>query len=563
MRKGRSSELERRRRREDFVTTAACLTALIVPWLLLWHAAPDRWRRWYIHKGADLDTLLQVVPATVVAVFVFAVGAVFVMAQIIGPTLGSRAIEALLVRRRARACVIAGMVLLLACLALTALAHPLELWEVSAASSLALATLAYVPFSIWCISSVLQGFVSPSAYSTLLSKRQGWGRPLTSDRAFRRLRALRQWLRTACRVGESRDIVFALDGFQKLLGYYCDEARKLGNGKPLNETLRRDPPAEYSRTSEIVNSRWWPLLDPRGVRRNEMSPIGWFGDELGRALARCAEVGIRSGVLLRRDLDRLLVVLGGATLQLAGFRPPGNDRISSAEDPSLPEEAGFLLDRIAEIGMYAFQVDNTAYSDWFVRPALVLASLENKLEGLDARVNGPQLCESSPANGEHAHMQEHCLAARSLAAWCLVNYTFQHSKDGASTQGEPTAEGWRRLGEQARTNPQLWDEAKRLAVSPAMHPSWMPLDQDEPDRQQHLSRFIDRVQALVTAQPRRQDLAFADGLDWIIGGSYPAGPTVAHRRNGSATAADGVATLRFTIRRPLRRRLPRPGSRRR
>ena len=61
------------------------------------------------------------VPATVVAVFVFAVGAVFVMVQIIGPTLGSRAMEDLLVRRRARACVTAGIVLLLACLALAAL----------------------------------------------------------------------------------------------------------------------------------------------------------------------------------------------------------------------------------------------------------------------------------------------------------------------------------------------------------------------------------------------------------------------------------------------------------
>ena len=562
MRKGRSSELERRRRRQDFVTTVACLTALIGPWLLLWHVVPDGWRHWYTRTAEDLGTLLQVVPATVVAVFVFAVGAVFVMAQIIGPTLGSRAIEALLVRWRARACVIAGMILLLACLALTALAHPLELWEVSAASSLALATFAYVPFSIWCISTVLQGFVSPGAYSRLLSKRQRWGRPLTSDRAFRRLRTLRQWLRTACGAGESRDIIFALDGFQKLLDYYCDEARKIGNGEPSNETLRRDRPAEYSLTSEIVNSRWRPLLDPGGVQRNEMSPIGWFGDELGRALARCAEVGIQSGVLLRRDLDRLLVVLGGATLQLAGFRPPENDRIGSAKDPPLPEEAGFLLDRIAEIGMYAFQVDEQAYTNWFRRPALVLASLEDKLEGLDVRVNGPQLRESRPANGEHAHRQEHCLAARSLAAWCLVNYTFQRPEDGARTQDGPEAEGWRRLGEQARTSPQLWDEAKRLALSPAMHPSWMPLDQDEPDTERDLSRFIDRVQAMVSAQPRRQDLASADGLDWIIGGNYPAGSTVVGRRNGSA-AADGVTTLRFTIRRPRRRRLPRAGSRRR
>jgi hypothetical protein len=429
------------------------------------------------------------------------------MAQIIGPTLGSRAIEALVVRRRARACVVAGAVLLLACLALTALARirdrPPELWEASAASALALASLAYVPFSIWCISSVLRGFVFPGVYSTLLSRRRGRRHPLTPDRAFRRLRALRQWLRTACRVGESRDVVFALHGFQELLGY-CDAVRKGENGRPPNERLRREAPAEYTRTREIVHSNWWILLDPRGVPRNDRSRFGWFGDEFGRALARCAEVGIRSGLLLRRDLDRLLVVMGGATLQLAGFKPPEKDAIGPPQARPLPEETGFLLDRIAEIGMYAFHVEDKAYSDWFVRPAMVLASLENKLEELDARTTGLSLLESGSEHAEHQNKHEYCLAARSLAAWCLVNYAFQQpeggAKDAVTPQASPPIHGWRRLGNQARSNPPLWVEAKGLAMSSAIHPPWMAPVQDEPDGDQRLSMFLDEVQTRVAAK---------------------------------------------------------------
>jgi hypothetical protein len=201
-------------------------------------------------------------------------------------------------------------------------------------------------------------------------------------------------------------------------------------------------------------------------------------------------------------------------------------------------EAGLLLDRIAEIGMYAFQVQDKAYSDWFVRPAIVLASLENKLEVLQGR----------PEHREHPDGQEHCLAGRSLAAWCLANYAFQRYKDSANPKAKPTVHGRHRLGEQARINLQLWEEAKKLAGDPAMHPSWMPNVRDEPDGQQHLNTFLDNVQALVAAKPQPQNLAFADGLDdWVIGSNYQAEQAVARWQDCSATVADGVATLHSAV----------------
>jgi len=503
MRESRSSKLERHRWGGDALTVAVCLAVLAGPWLLLWHITSHwkGWPGWYARQGI-LTTLVQVVPATVVAVFIFAIGAIFVMVQIISPTLGSRAIEDLLTRRRARVCVIAGMVLLVACLTLATLArvrNP-ELWEYSAASALALASLVYVPFSIWCISSLFHDFVSPRSYSMLLSQRRGlrllltskrairpprrlWSLPLTSEEAFRRLRALRQWLRTACRTGESRDILFALHGFQELLDYYCDEVRP-EEGSP-NQALRNRRPAEYSDTGEVVHSRWRTLLDPSYFPPDDETwRPGWFGNEFGMALARCAEVGIQSGLLLR-DLDCFLVVLSGATLELAGFRPLEKGGIGSAKRPPLRQEAGFLLDRIAEIGMYACQVEDKAYSDWFVRLALFLASIENKLEELE-----------NSYKHKHQQMQEPCLAGRSLAAWCIVNYAIQQSKDGANPQGNVPTHGRDQLGTLARNCSPLWDEAKAVAQCPDMRPSWMPPIRDEPQRQHQLSTFLDDVQAL-------------------------------------------------------------------
>ena len=261
------------------------------------------------------------------------------------------------------------------------------------------------------------------------------------------------------------------------------------------------------------------------------------------ALARCAEVGIQSGALLRRDLDRLLVVLGGATLQLADLEPP-----PEKDHRILGEEAGFLLDRIAEIGMYAFTFQDKTYGDWFVRPALVLASLEAKLEKVDAQVTGPA-------------GQEHSLAGRSLAAWCLVNYTFQRSKEGANPKGKISAQGGNWLGMQARTRLQLWDEAKRLATGPAMRPSWMPLVDDDRDNKERLNKFIDGLQVLVAAQPEPgnvavqlepENLELADLDHWIIGADVHGEPAAAHPRGYTATAKNGVATVCSTTERPSR-----------
>jgi hypothetical protein len=72
------SWLRIRRRALDVVTFLAFLGVPAALWLPWWLTARIEQKDWYVKEGA-LSTLLQVVPATVVAVFIFAVGAVFVM----------------------------------------------------------------------------------------------------------------------------------------------------------------------------------------------------------------------------------------------------------------------------------------------------------------------------------------------------------------------------------------------------------------------------------------------------------------------------------------------------
>jgi hypothetical protein len=515
----RLSELERRRQVIDAATIVGCLVAFALLWLFVVARDP-----WSVPEELFI-TMLQVIPATIVAVFVFAVGAIFVIAQIIGPTLGSRATELLLLRRRIRVCAIAGILILLADLLLTigaggtsnqdpSASFDLAWWAEMTGASLALASLCYIPVAILSIVSVLHMFVSPSAYSEMLSRKPKWplsglGRRLTSESAHIRLRALRQWLRTACRSGESRDIVFALLGLDELLDYYCEEARKPRGGKRDNEQLRARTPAEYDPGSRIVNSRWRFLLNQRGDGHVGSWRVGWFGDEFGRAIARSAEVGVWSNLLLR-DMDRLLVQLGAATLKLAGWTEPDAGARPPDADP-LPEEAGHLLDRIAEIGMYAYQVQGQAYDEWFTRSAVVLANLEAQLERVDKRLPDPPLSETDGGREEHG------LASRALAAWCLVNYVLHRSKpDQSTTRHHLDLHGAELLGRGIRDDPQLWHEAMRLATNPAMHPSWLPNVRGHLGRQRDLDWHLAVVQRQVTQAvdrpPTRGEAGAVDGL---------------------------------------------------
>jgi hypothetical protein len=174
----------------------------------------------FVHPSY-LSTLLQVVPATVVAVFVFAAGTVFVIAQVIHSPLGSRSVELVMRSGRVRLVLLVGVMLLMASLVLVMLAPETNDKNVpddfrrgvaAAGTALAVMTIVYAPVAIWMVKQVLETFVWPEKYTKRVAERA----LSSSDSLYGQLRALRQWLRIACGSGESRDITFALRGLQDL-----------------------------------------------------------------------------------------------------------------------------------------------------------------------------------------------------------------------------------------------------------------------------------------------------------------------------------------------------------
>ena len=52
---------------------------------------------------------------------------------------------------------------------------------------------------------------------------------------------------------------------------------------------------KYSSAGGIISGSWRVLTGQTIVSCNDIPLIGWFGNEFGRALVSCAEIGIQSG----------------------------------------------------------------------------------------------------------------------------------------------------------------------------------------------------------------------------------------------------------------------------
>jgi hypothetical protein len=439
----------------DWKAIAICVGGLLAVWAIahytysLWPDAwPDAWKGLYVKKDT-LTTLLQVIPSVIVAVFIFAAGTIFVIAQLINTALGSRAVLSLLTQDSARAGVIAGMVLLLASLTLATVAtlppdpEELPLRQSSAAVALSIATALYVLAAMRILVGVVWIYVDPSAYSTALSEDIHAKKSTASDELYDKLRALRQWLRTATASGESRDIVFAQAGLERLLGTYLKAVTE-------NNRIRDIAPSEYESS-----------LGQGGQTMKDGLPYvrGWFGNELGRAVVRGLEVGIRGNLLLRRDADGLLALLYSCVI--------------TCEKDGRAEEAGFLLDRIAEIGMFRLQVDDRIWKEWLELPVRYLASLEKKLEKSNRKCLAPRQDlqrGTQKAPDPYLCLTRYSLAARALAAWCLASQVLEQS---------PTTDRLKELGEMAKGEPPdkaelLWKEAKSIACDDHILPRWLP-----------------------------------------------------------------------------------------
>jgi hypothetical protein len=144
--------------------------------------AVDVWdsaRGWLLAGNAKgIATVAQVVPATVVAVFVFALGAVFVVAQILIPSRGARSISVLLRYVRTRLVLAAGVVLLVGSLLIVPGGPPehLEHWRAELAAALLVAAGLYIVAATLFLAWTLQGQISPRTFKDrLVKKPRPWG----------------------------------------------------------------------------------------------------------------------------------------------------------------------------------------------------------------------------------------------------------------------------------------------------------------------------------------------------------------------------------------------------
>src|SRR6266536_1159667 len=90
------------------------IAILVIVWIVQWRLAPT----WLVGSRAGLQTLLQVIPAAVIALFALAFAALFVIVQQVASVFSSKAPLILLLDQRlqyliAKAIMLAGAALLL------------------------------------------------------------------------------------------------------------------------------------------------------------------------------------------------------------------------------------------------------------------------------------------------------------------------------------------------------------------------------------------------------------------------------------------------------------------
>jgi hypothetical protein len=121
------------------------IAVLIIVWIVQWRFAPT----WLVGSRAGLQTLLQVIPAAVIALFALAFAALFVIVQQVASVFSSKAPLVLLLDQRlqyliGKAIILAGAALLLG--GQVRDIHQPSTWTTSAVATLTLA-VAYLTFS--------------------------------------------------------------------------------------------------------------------------------------------------------------------------------------------------------------------------------------------------------------------------------------------------------------------------------------------------------------------------------------------------------------------------------
>jgi hypothetical protein len=275
--------------------------------------------RLLVHSGDGYQTLMQVLPATVIGIYALAFGSIFVAAQLVAPARGSRSLLLLLLERRFRTMVVATLLVAVGSVLLAGQAPQppagLDPWVASAAAALAVLTVLVMICFTLVLVELFGCYNSPRSFGERLRDLSLSGKrqlpPVIS--------ALRQWLCTAARGGQTRDLYYACQAARQLVVAYQKYAEidpgyrtaapigrwepEAGWQSPGNRRSGLDAlmlaaltPADPAQTLEVT-SPWH--RDP------EPTTESWFAEQLSTALVRATEEATRADIAWR-GLDELL-----------------------------------------------------------------------------------------------------------------------------------------------------------------------------------------------------------------------------------------------------------------
>lgn len=383
-------------------------------------------------------TVAQVVPATVIAIFVFGLGMVFAVAQMIVPGRGTRSLTVVFRYLRMQTVISFGLVLLAASIGMVGaapevdstqklkydadsgtgtLVEPADILRepyLDFAAGLSVATVAYVFLGAGLVISAFISMLDPERFGRRLRNRPWFVAALTwnwnSRQMYESLRIYRGWLRTVNRVGESRDLVFCVEGIADLVTVYGLQVRSIGKRKPAlwkePGTRAKAAALEQKRESErnqLVECHggdgWPPLWEDVGPSRPEKEH--WFADETGRAVVRAVESGLVGGTL-PRDLNRMMSIFDDAFAILA---PPENEENI---DQHLCRDIQVLIDSVSQVAA-AVEFCPAEKRAWCASAVLRLARYRQQIEAVSRKT------------GKDYHTKLSAAALKSMVAG-LVSY---------------------------------------------------------------------------------------------------------------------------------------------
>lgn len=202
-------------------TTKFVLT-WVIAWAIQWHFAPS----WFVDSRAGLQTVFQVLPASLVALLVFVLGALFVVAQISVTSYGTRAALLLITDAPIRGAVIRPLTIAAVALLLSG-----QIPDVgspspgitSAAATLVLATVWIVVSSGLVVTDSLVRYTAPVVFAQqVIDEVQFYVESQAVGVVKYRVALLGDMARMAIRRGDSTSLSAAMTGMRKFQQAYID-----------------------------------------------------------------------------------------------------------------------------------------------------------------------------------------------------------------------------------------------------------------------------------------------------------------------------------------------------